>query len=113
MLVMPVLRDYLSDAHVRALAGSGLLDREINDPRWNERFHLIARQLMAALVIHSILEEFGVATPNTVDLLPLLQLAQTAAAGERIWGRRVEAILREFTTDANLAKHRRVFRSRL
>ena len=113
MLVMPVLRDYLSDAHVRALAGSGLLDREINDPRWNERFHFIVRQLLTALLIHAILADLGVATPNTVDLLPLLRLAQTAVGGDRIWDHRVEAILREFNSDANLAKHRRVFQSNL
>ncbi len=54
------LRTLLSDAHVRGLEGTGLLDREVTDPLLEERMHRIRAQLTAALALRSLLVDLGV-----------------------------------------------------
>ena len=108
--VLAKLIHYLSDAHVRGLAATGLLDREINGHDLMERSQLFAKQLMASFALRQMIgDDLGYDLPPELDLLPLINLAETY----HFLGRRHCMILRDINKQANLAKHMVVFRSNL
>ena len=109
IMAMLVLRTFLSDAMTRALEHTGLLDREVEDPLLEERLHRIRRQLTAALVIHGALQELKIDAPNTIDLLPLIEICRHFG----IIGRTEAKVLMDINGDANEAKHQLHFVSKL
>ena len=108
-MAMLVLRTFLSDAMVRGLEHTGLLDREVCDPLLEERLNRIRRQLTAALVIHGALQELKIDAPNTINLLPLIEICRHFD----IIGRIEAKVLMDINGDANEAKHRLHFVSKL
>ena len=104
------LRLLVSDAHARGLAETGLLDRDVEDPLFEERMHRIRTQLTAALALRQILLELEIKNvPATLDLAPLVTLAMQYG----ILGRRETGILMQLNNDANEANHDLFFGSRL
>lgn len=103
------LRCFLSEPHQRALEGSGLLDREAQDPLLDERLQRIRAQVAAALALASMLMEMGYPMPNELDLLPMMRLARA----EGILNRQVYGVLADLNREANEAKHQLRFRARL
>ena len=108
---MEVLRTFLSPRHVDALERTGLLDRQVTDPRLEERFLHIRLQILSALVLREALMEVGVEDPrwNSIDLLPIIALARKVG----ILDARGAAIFRDFNKKGNIAKHEMEFRSLL
>ena len=104
-----VLRTFLSDAMARALEHTGLLDREVADPLLEERLNRIRLQLSAALVIHGVLQELQIDAPNTMDLLPLIEICFQIG----ILDDTAAKLLSNINADANKAKHQRDFISKL
>ena len=103
------LRLLVSAAHARGLAATGLLDRDVEDPLFEERMHRIQTQLTSALALHKILLELEIKNvPATLDLVPLVTLAMQCG----IFGRKETGILMQLNNDANEAKHDLRFRSR-
>ena len=109
IMAMLVLRTFLSDAMVRALEHTGLLDREVSDPLLEERLNRIRRQLIAALVIHGVLQELQIDAPNTIDLLPLVEICKHFG----IIGIKGARVLMDINGEANEAKHELHFISKL
>ena len=87
-----------------------LLDRDVEDPLFEERMHRIQTQLTSALALRQILFELEIENvPATLDLAPLVTLAMQYG----ILGRRETGILMQLNNDANEAKHDLIFQSRL
>ena len=104
------LRLLVSDTHARGLAETGLLDRDVEDPLFEERMHRIRTQLTSTLALRQILFELEIDNvPATLDLAPLVTLAKQ----EDILGRTGTGILMQLNNDANEAKHDLIFQSRL
>ena len=104
------LRAYLSNAHARGLVATGLVDKEVMDPLFEERMHRIATQLSAALALRATLLELGYENlPNDTDLAPLVNIAQR----DGVFNKREAGILRPVNQMAVEAKHRLDFVFRL
>ena len=104
------LRAYLSSAHARGLVSTGLVDKEVMDPLFEERMHRIATQLSAALALRATLLQLGHEyLPNDTDLAPLVNMAEQCG----VLNRREAGILRHINQMAVEAKHRLDFVSRL
>ena len=106
---MSSLRTFVSEAHARALAATGLLDKEVVDPLLEERLVRIQAQIYASLGLHALLTEMGFEIGASIDLSPLVRFAEA----HQILGRREVAVLLTINREANEAKHELVFRSRM
>ena len=108
-MAMVSLRTFASEAHARALVSSGLLDREVADPRMEERFVRIRAQIIASLSLHEQLTEMGFEIDASIDLYPLVRFAQSHGA----LNHRQVGVLLDINMEANQAKHELIFPSRL
>ena len=103
------LRLLVRAAHARGLAATGLLDRDVEDPLFEERMHRIRTQLTSTLALRQILFELEIDNvPATLDLAPLVTLAMQCG----ILGRKETGILMQVNDYANEAKHDLIFQSR-
>ena len=108
-MALQSLRTFLSEAHARALVCTGLLDREVADPLLEERLTRINAQIIASLALHSMLTEMGYEIDASIDLRPLVRLAEV----QGLLGKREVGVLLTINRLANEAKHELVFRARL
>ena len=108
-MAMMRLRTFLADAHARALAATGLLDREVADPLLEERLIRIRAQITASLAIREMLTEMEIDLPATLDLRAMIHICHLIG----IFGRREARILLQINREANEAKHELFFRPRL
>ena len=83
-MAMMRLRTFLADAHARALAATGILDREVADPLLEERLIRIRAQITASLAIREMLTEMEIDLPATLDLRTMIHICHLIG----IFGRR-------------------------
>ena len=104
-MAMMKLRTFLSSRHEHALEHTGLLDDVVQDPLLEERMVRIRAQITAAIALHAKLAEMGFQVAMTIDLAPLVKVAEE----QEIVSRREAKVLMQINMEANEAKHELVF----
>jgi len=104
-MAMMKLRTFLSSRHEHALEHTGLLDEVVRDPLLEERMVRIRAQITAALALHEKLSEMGFQVAMTIDLGPLVKVAEE----HEILSPREAKVLMRINMEANEAKHALVF----
>ena len=107
VMSLPPLSYLLSPAHARALAATGIPQKEVSDPLFEERIQRICAQLAAAIALRALLDEVGIRAPDTIDLHPLINLASVFLS------KKEAGVLHQINQKANEAKHRVEFVSRM
>ena len=98
---MMKLRTFLSSRHEHALEETGLLDEVVQDPLLDERMVRIRAQLTAALALHAKLTEIGFQIEGTIDLAPLVRVAEE----HELYSSKATKVLMRINAEANEAKH--------
>ncbi len=99
------LRTFLSSRQEHALEHTGLLDEVVRDPLLEARMVRIRAQITAALALHAKLAEMGFQVAPSIDLAPLVKVAEE----QEILSRKEAKVLMRINMEANEAKHALVF----